>query len=123
MRISDWSSDVCSADLQTARIIGGTLGAHEVDVALRHLIDPASAQRQQLLGMALVVACAAIPADHGALHVRRADLLGARHQRRDAMPGVALWIITVDADQSDQRIAIMMPIGRASCRERVCQYG
>src|SRR3546814_7151311 len=47
--------------LQTARIIGGTLGAHEVDVALRHLIDPASAQRQQLLGMALVVACAAIP--------------------------------------------------------------
>src|SRR3546814_5075251 len=62
--------------------------------------------------MALVVACAAIPADHGALHVRRADLLGARHQRRDAMPGVALWIITVDADQSDQRIAIMMLVPR-----------
>src|SRR3546814_20091653 len=80
MRISDWSSDVCSSDL--------------------------------LLGMALVVACAAIPADHGALHVRRADLLGARHQRRDAMPGVALWIIAVDADQSDQRIAILMLVPR-----------
>src|SRR3546814_14397093 len=28
------------------------------------------------------------------------------------MPGVALWIIAVDADQSDQRIAIMMLVPR-----------
>src|SRR3546814_8455941 len=101
--------------------MGGTLGAHEVDVALRHLIDPASAQRQQLLGMALVVAYAAIPADHGALHVRRADLLGARHQRRDAMPGVALWIITVDADQSDPRLANMIPVPRGR-EQRLARY-
>src|SRR3546814_13574072 len=34
------------------------------------------------------------------------------HQGRDAMPGGALWIITVDGDQSDQRMAIMMLVPR-----------
>src|SRR3546814_10477047 len=37
MRISDWSSDVCSSDLKDARRVGG-IAQHEVDDALRMII-------------------------------------------------------------------------------------
>src|SRR3546814_4683692 len=68
MRISDWSSDVCSSDL---------LGA-----GLRH----------------------------------RACRVGA-HQIEVAIHAVVRWRAKVVAAHGDRQ-----EIGRASCRERVCQY-
>src|SRR3546814_5541332 len=72
MRISDWSSDVCSSDLVAAT--GGVVGIGYWDAAVCDT-SPASIARAMK-------------------HVR--DLVG--------IPYVAL------------------EIGRASCRERVCQY-
>src|SRR3546814_10252081 len=78
MRISDWSSDVCSSDL--------------VDLVEQRpgIDDDAGADDRHLAG----------PHD-------------PRGQQRQLVGLVA----------DDQRMAGIMPeIGRASCRERVCQY-
>src|SRR3546814_3489630 len=79
MRISDWSSDVCSSDL-------GQLGRDEQDV--RHRTQD-RVERQE------------VPFRHD---------VGRGYQRvgRNVVVGMA------------QRVR--QEIGRASCRERVCQY-
>src|SRR3546814_10555812 len=76
LRISDWSSDVCSSDLGT-RFRGG---------------DHPGPARQ--------VAGSACQAPH-------------RHPGDAARPGA-----TNDAENG----SLWLPIGRASCRERVCKY-
>src|SRR3546814_9228260 len=83
MRISDWSSDVCSSDLQA------DLRA-PVDVAA---LPPAGDGRQIVRG-------------------------GGRH--RLARPARWIDIETVIALEPQHTHAEQ--IGRASCRERVCQY-
>src|SRR3546814_13638529 len=107
MRISDWSSDVCSSDLarrsrddrpgETARDPGAAAIAvriaEEADQAVVELVDAAAAGQRQLVGDV-----EADLAERGIVAVD-AKLLG--------QPDVA-----VGAGQ----------IGRASCRERVCQY-
>src|SRR3546814_12958935 len=52
MRISDWSSDVCSSDLSSARAINATLGA-ALDESRLFLIDhyPGKAPVQNLLAL------------------------------------------------------------------------
>src|SRR3546814_10737137 len=80
MRISDWSSDVCSSDLGGQRI------------------EEQQAARLQL-----------------ALH--------QSHARRRS--GEAAAHVVVDADVALEAVEApgeALPIGRASCRERVCQY-
>src|SRR3546814_16145352 len=79
MRISDWSSDVCSSDL--VAIIG--VGA--VAIVVGGVRDAGGAA-------AVVIAVAAVALLRGAIAIE--GILAARQQ-----------------------------IGRASCRERVCQYG
>src|SRR3546814_4368199 len=84
MRISDWSSDVCSSDLldRRARQLDRTAdGLEAAALRMRHLDDGAAdAQR-------LVV--------HQLLHVH---------------------------DRAAGDVVLVEQIGRASCRERVCQY-
>src|SRR3546814_7787082 len=78
MRISDWSSDVCSSDLD----LGGLV---------RHM-------------------------DHGrsaALHEERRFLDHVMAEVDDAVRRL---------DRAVDEIARRQQIGRASCRERVCQY-
>src|SRR3546814_4463997 len=76
MRISDWSSDVCSSDLLAA-------GTHRIEVETL----PSSAR-----------------------------------------PGApAKLILSIDGKQADEAttpftVPLTLKIGRASCRERVCQY-
>src|SRR3546814_4106095 len=84
MRISDWSSDVCSSDLfgDKTQFITAALAARYDSFALT------------ALGAAAGVTAVSIPA----------ALLGDRLQA--AVP----------------LRAIRIEIGRASCRERVCQY-
>src|SRR3546814_3923555 len=81
MRISDWSSDVCSSDLRLFRL-ALAVGGRGVDP-----VDPGVERLAQRLAPGRVVAM-----DQDA-----ADPAGAEH------------------DLGNQ-------IGRASCRERVCQY-
>src|SRR3546814_10233253 len=87
MRISDWSSDVCSSDLQPR-------------VSPRP-DDPALFLQGLLEGVAAVEA----------LGYRRLAELGAPPARR---------VISVGGGASNA--AWSAKIGRASCRERVCQY-
>src|SRR3546814_2605489 len=87
MRISDWSSDVCSSDLRCLIGEGGR--------------DPVEADRE--------MAEPERPADAGGAPAARASRdqrhpARERHQRQ--------W---PEVERREQ-------IGRASCRERVCQY-
>src|SRR3546814_7403374 len=77
MRISDWSSDVCSSDLQTRGHGDMVFGRHGKDFP-RHDLRGRAALGLVRLGCA--------PAKHRAVEV------------------------------------LLPEIGRASCRERVCQY-
>src|SRR3546814_2120493 len=81
MRISDWSSDVCSSDLIAE---GAGVDLHDEPVVEAH------------------------PRHHGQ-HMR-AKQLGVG--RADFVAG----------DAREQRLGFGVEIGRASCRERVCQY-
>src|SRR3546814_10509051 len=111
MRISDWSSDVCSSDL-----LGRQVGEPHILERLAPL--GAGARRDRGLGeldIALSIAApdeaervAAVALDHGRL--RLLFEFGADSE------------IEVDAATERQEADIVGQIGRASCRERVCQY-
>src|SRR3546814_9257143 len=79
MRISDWSSDVCSSDLAP-----------------------------QLLALRMP--------ERGA----RTHVVEAEQVQLDAEPAVVALLRLVAAPQ--ERVQRGLEIGRASCRERVCQY-
>src|SRR3546814_1939569 len=115
MRISDWRSDVCSSDLREGSWAYFRL-AHEgapADLA-RTLVD-------------------ALPADDPTVlrDLRRLDeVMGERARRaEDYFRQVAdRWdelraLYVHDDDVERQLAALIAEIGRASCRERVCQYG
>src|SRR3546814_1616001 len=72
MRISDWSSDVCSSDLQR-------------EAVETPFLDPVEAARRRFEGI----------------------------ERRDEIVRIAGKLIVAGFEKQ---------IGRASCRERVCQY-
>src|SRR3546814_11857298 len=109
MRISDWSSDVCSSDLQE-----GEAGGAEAEPPIAAFLATASAAR----GEAQFKKCAAChtvtPGGANGIGPNIYGVLGKAHghlpnfQYSDALksvPGNWDW-----------------EIGRASCRERVCQY-
>src|SRR3546814_9260822 len=87
MRISDWSSDVCSSDLPAR---------------------PARAGRRRMT-LAGEIRCDTVAGDV------------TRHRNRAVAPSAAVELSVLvpfyGADPST------LQIGRASCRERVCQYG
>src|SRR3546814_7141513 len=88
MRISDWSSDVCSSDLGIAR-----RGQEDLERARR------ADGRDQV-------------ADRGHA-VAQAQPAGRDGERA---------VVRGDAQVAAQRDVQAAGIGRASCRERVCQY-
>src|SRR3546814_8887499 len=86
MRISDWSSDVCSSDL-----------AEEIQL---EAFDPAD---------------------------RDAGITAQRHPeagagRGPAVPSAVIRIVLADRGGRQAPADLRHEIGRASCRERVCQY-
>src|SRR3546814_20025541 len=96
MRISDWSSDVCSSDLRCAVGAGLTV-AH-----FRTAISRAEVTEEGVLrGYAAV---------YDQPTNRQADYAGTETIARGAFDGVL-----GGAD-------VLGQIGRASCRESVCQY-
>src|SRR3546814_15652249 len=106
MRISDWSSDVCSSDLPwrraSARRLGGEV-AQAVAVGLvaggvRHLADD--------------------------VHHEAAPV-GAADARESGLQGDCLHLVHgafVQDAVGVAELAAAVEIGRASCRERVCLY-
>src|SRR3546814_2197534 len=113
MRISDWSSDVCSSDLWLVKRHAalGQRGPHlqQRKADLEKLFDIVDfllvddEQDHMVLGL-----------DHGI--VMRNDDVVASHDGADRGAGRQLDFLEATAD--DLRIKI----GRASCRERGCQY-
>src|SRR3546814_21083036 len=106
MRISDWSSDVCSSDLQGSDAVGE--GAQE-----DHRYPFAGQPNAR-------VRVGVVPADgSGAAAPRWLDL-DATDIGEDRYVARVTWVadgmLVVQLQSRDQKI------GRASCRERVCQY-
>src|SRR3546814_10019970 len=87
MRISDWSSDVCSSDLARFRKARRRLGEMLVRLnrALERTIAPVHHRQQRLI---LIVV------------------------------GLCVAAFLIDSEETGE----LHQIGRASCRERVCQY-
>src|SRR3546814_4011632 len=100
MRISDWSSDVCSSDL--LRVGAPEDGVDDPPVAVFVL------PRQEVDGHRLAVAL-----DDAVLHQHRAAPRRLLAHNLEGLAAVAVEAVGEDADAE---------IGRASCRERVCQY-
>src|SRR3546814_6615220 len=118
MRISDWSSDVCSSDLRYGRGIGH----RGVAAAVPHAADADTAPLPRILLVELLRRRA--PVAPG-----RPQRVEAARQARRGLQHLAGRGRIADADGIEraelQRIDAELrgeEIGRASCRERVCQY-
>src|SRR3546814_12065415 len=108
MRISDWSSDVCSSDLRAARIAARDLGGVDqhgdaVDRAPVRYIALAAHRRAR----GDVIGGAARGREIDIARIAQGDDIGARFERAGIDGG---------------RRHPAFQIGRASGRERVCQY-
>src|SRR3546814_12717085 len=109
MRISDWSSDVCSSDLMT---LLGEKGLREL-ARLNHAVAVDAAERlSELPGVRLI--------NHSFFNEftlvldSDARLVVRELADRNILGGVSLGRLYPEAPD--------IKIGRASCRERVCQY-
>src|SRR3546814_964980 len=123
MRISDWSSDVCSSDLyrihgelylmnekpaEDGKLILGTLYGSMCDVA-------ATTYQSSLDQDARVKT----------EYVERCGLYSARVSSGPTDKGTVMVLrLLYDTNKSVKTLAQLgyLQIGRASCRERVCQY-
>src|SRR3546814_19805380 len=95
MRISDWSSDVCSSDLM--QCIAGVHYNFSLPEALWEVLDPGTANPQER---------------------RSRGYIGLiRNFTRYS------WLLMYLFGAAPALSRGFMEIGRASCRERVCQYG
>src|SRR3546814_19019215 len=104
MRISDWSSDVCSSDLKCAYALDAfELGAQLVVIDDAAQLLHARGQR----GLAVSV--------EEELRVGQAR----PHHALVALADID-WVVGVHV-ADDQEALRKLEIGRASCRERVCQ--
>src|SRR3546814_4857823 len=117
MRISDWSSDVCSSDLQQRRAtqIGcierlGIAGDLARDAA--HLIDDVERLVRGVLGHLHDVTQAMTRIRHRITGDAGETVIKTQIDHRRVQTPRQFGNLTVERLQ----------IGRASCRERVCQY-
>src|SRR3546814_12646296 len=100
MRISDWSSDVCSSDL-----IGLCAESHCKFVDSLAFPD-------------------AVDAGLRVAHLGRSSVryeIGLFGENKDA-PAAEGWFVHVFVDRETRRPVALDEIGRAACRARVCQY-
>src|SRR3546814_15245900 len=114
MRISDWSSDVCSADLDALNREESVRGIL-VQLPLPPQIDKA--------GILLAIDPAK---DVDGFHPMNAGLLASDSDGNDhrIVPCTPMGCMILLADEigSLEGMNAVVEIGRASCRERVCQY-
>src|SRR3546814_19480506 len=110
MRISDWSSDVCSSDLETLTYLHSTISTHNQRIA----VPETPMHLDALLADELLV---------GGLTPQ----LGDRHLRCLSITGFPAWTVPGMLDELT-RLGFAyrwttreLEIVRASLRERVCQ--
>src|SRR3546814_17744751 len=119
MRISDWSSDVCSSDLPRLR----PLPLH----ALAHIVALIfAAIPQRLFEPGLVVAEVG-KAHRRALHVAHRVAVGLQHRVGPAHE-LAIGLVTPQPPRRGYEalgrgLAIVLKSGAAACRVRVCTDG
>src|SRR3546814_8063574 len=97
MRISDWSSDVCSSDLEIGQPV---------------LVGTVSIEKSELLSQYLD--------KEGVKH----EVLNARFHEREAhivAQAGRIGVVTIATNMAGRSTDIQQ-IGRASCRASVCQY-
>src|SRR3546814_1114047 len=99
MRISDWSSDVCSSDLRRDRICAASSSSNSISRT----------------------AAAALPFSAGAVAASGIFLLPFLQKVADDQGGAVGILLHEIADQVGALGVIISGIGRASGRERVCQ--
>src|SRR3546814_1087629 len=99
LRISDWSSDVCSSDLALRLVeaddVLGEDPVHEERLATGLGVDP---------------------------HHRVLDSREPRRELLDQLGGHRHAEALAPVVHGDHSVYALLQIGRASCRERVCQY-
>src|SRR3546814_11398089 len=120
MRISDWSSDVCSSDLWVGCAVGGA--THETADRALAAVEPFSGPRKAtVLGRP-----EKLDALHAALlngitsHVLDYDDTHLKTIIHTAGPVASALLAPAEIRPLSGRD---LQIGSASCRERVCQYG
>src|SRR3546814_3992169 len=106
MRISDWSSDVCSSDLERLRLTGGLRYSYEKkDFAYRVLLNGNQVDAGQ-------------PRSSWTAWTPK---IGIDY---DVADDVMVYASATRGFKSGGfQLGDGRQIGRASCRERVCQYG
>src|SRR3546814_14578902 len=107
MRISDWSSDVCSSDLLPGRRDHLSAAWHLAAAA-----PPARAGEKAMSGSDLLVVDGISKSFRGLRAVTRASL---------AVPEGGI-VSLIGPPGAAGGICSPLEIGRASCRGRVCQY-
>src|SRR3546814_20997642 len=132
MRISDWSSDVCSSDLPGYRVEAA--GVLDVEAALAAVFRRRPQRALERVADAAVAAERVGDGDARDGGGRVFQGHNVSRFRPDGDPGVAVQRarlmvaeLHVQADRSEAHrdAAVVLQaqeIGRASCRERVCQY-
>src|SRR3546814_1807833 len=111
MRISDWSSDVCSSDLYRDPVV--TPGTLFLAISQSGETADTLAALREAKKLGYVGTCAICNVAESSV-VREADL--ALMTRAGPEIGVA------STKAFTTQLAALAKIGRASCRERVCQY-
>src|SRR3546814_15932979 len=120
MRISDWSSDVCSSDLGAASWLAefGLVEGQGKSYSARTRANAAAADGTVLFGNHLSTGSALTERyckDFGK-PILRLPISGEEADIEDAACPLADWL-------HGRAINVLnVEIGRASCRERVCQY-
>src|SRR3546814_17311566 len=131
MRISDWSSDVCSSDLVSdvqRRQMTTVLAPNVHNIAIDGSFDDAQAMVKRLFGDAEARGALTLSAVNSINWARlMAQVVYYFYAAvRLGAPGreIAFSVPTGNfGDVFAGYVAAQMEIGRASCRERVCQYG
>src|SRR3546814_17889883 len=109
MRISDWSSDVCSSDLPPG-------------YAASPLRKGASVV-QRLTNPSCVAPCLPPPSHRQQLGLDLRQRLRAVGNLLTLGPPVFSYFLRILRPKLQAQAVVIAEMGRASCRERVCQYG
>src|SRR3546814_8454386 len=132
MRISDWSSDVCSSDLSAHFRLGANGDAQGVGQALPgQPADYVARIHQRMIGTLVADRAGLRKGDEAEIGARRHRAQPAIAKARDLVfePCAPLPVVrTAAADEGvvgkrrDGRRLPCGEIGRTACRESVCQY-
>src|SRR3546814_3730941 len=123
MRMSDWSSDVCSSDLIVVAEAGGMAGG-PVRVEAIHLADVVIAgklvQQGDIIGLALVADFLEMGEVGRVAVAETAPQFAAAGAQQVVEAGLLPFVRRLTV--AGRAVFDLPQIGRASCRERVWQY-